>query len=132
VSRFQSATPNGIWIKEKTVKPDKQQLARLEAATCLGKPMYFKDKGSGKRERWGTVEEEVYIMVADYKHMIQRIRYCEPDPTGDLYGYRACYYTLDKDGRHVKWGQFAQQLSQSQYRELLGKAQAKGWPIFPK
>jgi hypothetical protein len=78
----------------------------------------------------GRIEDEVYIMVGDYKHMIQRIHYCAPDPMGDDYGYRSGYYTLDGDARNVKWGQFSQHLSERQYRELLGKAKAKGWPIF--
>jgi hypothetical protein len=116
----------------KVMSPNAEQLTRLEAATRIGKPMWFKDKRTDKRDKWGTVEEEVYIMVGDYKHMIQRIRYCEPDLAGDEYGYRSCYYTLDRQGRQIRFGQFAQQLTQSQYRELLGKAQAKGWPIFGK
>jgi len=62
--------------------------------------MWFKNKKTGEPEMRDSVEEEVYIIVADYKHMIQRIHYIEPTQAGDEYGYRTAYYTLDKDGRH--------------------------------
>ena len=43
----------------------------------VGNKVWFKVKGTGKRELWGTVEDGTYIMVGDddpCKHMIQRIR----------------------------------------------------------
>jgi len=112
------------------MKQSAKQLAKLKAATLVGKPMWFINKKTGEREMWGPVDDEVYIIVGDYKHMIQRIHYTHPTQAGDEYGYRTAYYTLDKDGRRVKFGQYAQHLTQSQYRELLGKARGKGWRIF--
>ena len=107
-------------------------LARLEKASMIGKAVYFKNKATGDRELWGIVEDEVYIMVSDYKHMIQKFRFAEGVSNDDsAYGYRTGYYTLDKHGGKIKWGQFTQSLTEREYRELLGKAQAKGWSIFP-
>jgi hypothetical protein len=65
----------------------KMALAKLEAATCVGRHMKFKDKFTGVRTVWGTIEEEVYIMVGDYKHMIQppsRQEYPPASEAGDL------------------------------------------------
>jgi hypothetical protein len=58
----------------------KKALARLESATCVGRRMKFKDKVSRVRSAWGTITEEVYIMVADYKHMIQRVNTTNLNP----------------------------------------------------
>ena len=69
-------------------------------------------------------------MVSDYKHLIQRIRYDDPKYDGSRYGYRTCYYTLDEHGDDIKFGQFAQQLTQREYRTLLAKARRKQWPVF--
>lgn len=107
----------------------KTALAKLEAATCVGRHMKFKDKFTGVRTVWGRIEEEVYIMVGDYKHMIQRIKYDNTPGDSSVYGYRTCYYTLSAGGQ-LKFGQFAQQLTEHQYKILLGKAKKKGWPIF--
>jgi hypothetical protein len=54
----------------------------LKAATRVGKPMWFKNKKTGEQEMWGTVDDEVYIIVADYKHLIQRTRYAYPTQPG--------------------------------------------------
>ena len=97
----------------------------------IGKPIHFKLKQTGDRTLWGTVEDEVYIMVDDYKHMIQRFKFAKEISNDDSeYGYRTCYYTLDKKEQKIKWGQYTQSLTEREYRELLGKAKAKGWPIF--
>ena len=68
-------------------------------------------------------------MVADYKHIIQRIRYPERKDDGSRYGYRACYLTLDSTGEDLKFGQYARHLTEHEYRKLLRKGKAKGRPI---
>ena len=106
-------------------------LAKLETATMIRKRIQFKDKEAGTKTVWGRVEDEVYIMVGDYKHMIQKFRFAEGVAwDGSEYGYRTGYYTLDKHQRQIKWGQFTQSLTEKEYRELLARAKAKGWPIF--
>jgi hypothetical protein len=84
-----------------------KHLSKLIAASRVGKPMWFKDKKTGEREIWGTLEDEVFIIVADYKHMIRRIYFNRPAQAGYEYGYGTAYYTLDKDGRNAKFGQYA-------------------------
>jgi hypothetical protein len=50
-------------------------LERLERQSMKGRQVVFKNKGlPGARVR-GVVEDEVYEMVSDYKHMVQRIRF---------------------------------------------------------
>jgi hypothetical protein len=56
----------------------KEQLQRLKAASCIGKPVHFKNKDGSGHENMGIVLDEVYIIVSDYKHMIQQIRPDEP------------------------------------------------------
>ena len=109
-----------------------QQKKRLESHSGIGKEVWFKDKETGKHELWGIVEDEVYIMVEDYRHMIQRIKAPKGEEYWDgcEYGYRTGYYTYDKAMKRLVWGQFTQFLTEKQYRELLGKARDKGWPIF--
>ncbi len=107
------------------------QQKKLGAATRKGKNVWFKDKYDNNKHRlWGTVKDEVYIIVADYKHMIQRIELAEGiTRDGSKYAYRTGYYTFDADHNHVLWGQFTQCLTEKQYNELLGKARDKGWSI---
>ena len=78
----------------------------------------------------GTVLDEVYVIVGDYKHMIQRIETEKPYWDGSRIAYRTCYYTYDAVGKHIKFGQFTQFLTEKEYREFLSKAKAKRWPIF--
>lgn len=54
---------------------NEEQKRKLEAASRIGKGMWFKDKTTGKRSCLGTIEDEVYIFVGDYKHLIQRIHF---------------------------------------------------------
>ena len=108
-----------------------QQRAKLERMSRLGQTVTHKRKGGAGREVVGTVVDEVYIIVSDYKHMIQQIRF--PDHArwdGSEFAYRVGYYTYDASGKHIKWGQYTSVLTESQYRELLAKARAKGWDIF--
>jgi hypothetical protein len=108
-----------------------EQKKILEAATGKGKTVWFRDKITGEREAWGTVDDEVCKVVNDYKHLIQRIRLADGDSAENpRFWYRTGYYTFDKKMKQVKWGQYSQCLSEEQYRELLGKAKEKGWPIF--
>ncbi len=107
-----------------------QQLVRLQSMSRVGRQVIFKNKGGGGSRVMGTVEDEVYIIVGDYKHMIQRVRFA-PAITwdGSEYAYRTGYYTFDARGRSIKWGQYTQFLTENEYQTLLSKARAKGWPL---
>jgi hypothetical protein len=108
-----------------------EKLERLKMASRINKITYHKRKGGDGYEKVGTVVDEVYIIVADYKHMIQKIQF--PDDAkwgGNDFAYRAGYYTYEANGKNIKWGQYTPVLTESQYRELLGKAKEKGWNIF--
>jgi hypothetical protein len=110
----------------------KQQRERLKAASCIGKPVHFKEKGGTKRNKMGKVLDEVYIIVSDYKHLIQQIKPDVPYWDGSRLGYRTCYYTFDAARKNIKFGQYTQFLTQKEYAVLLSKAKAKGWSIFKK
>jgi len=108
-----------------------EQLERLHRASRQGQTVTHKIKGGSGREVVGVVVDEVYIIVADYKHMIQKIRF--PDNArwgGNEFAYRAGYYTYDASRKYIKWGQYTPVLTETQYRELLSKAREKGWDIF--
>ena len=108
-----------------------QDRQRLESQSMLHKPIKFKTKGTGESWDVGVVEDEVYVIVNDYKHMIQKIRFTEGKGWGDnQFAYRTGYYTFQYNTNKIKWGQFTQFLTESEYKELLGKAKAKGWSIF--
>ena len=109
---------------------NEEQKKKLEAASRIGKGMWFKNKTTGKRSCLGTIEDEVYIFVGDYKHLIQRIHF-NPGVSwdGSEFGYRSGYYTFDKTGKRVKWGQYTQFLTEKEYPKLLVKAKEKGWLI---
>jgi hypothetical protein len=49
------------------------QLAHLESMSMIGRPITFKYKGKPGSWTVGTVEDEVFIIVGDYKHLIQRV-----------------------------------------------------------
>jgi len=109
----------------------KQQLARLEAMTGVGKQVKFKDKGGDGHTVMGTIEDEVFHMVSDYKHVIQRIRFAEDVSwDGSTHAYRTGYWTYDGKGSRIVWGQYTQFLTEIEYRVLLQKAMDKGWQIF--
>ena len=79
----------------------------------------------------GTVEDEVYVMVNDYKHMIQRIRFADGMAWGDCtHAYRSGYYTYDAGMKHIKWGQYTQFVTEKEFKSLLSQARNKGWDIF--
>jgi hypothetical protein len=77
----------------------------------------------------GKVVDEVYIMVSDYKHMIQKIEFKE-GVSSDKFAYRTGYYTYDSQMKNIKWGQFTQFLTERQYKALLSKAKEKGWNLY--
>lgn len=107
------------------------QRKRLEEASGIGKAVHFKDKGDrGKINKMGVVTDEVYVIVGDYKHLIQQIRSEECYWNGCQVAYRTGYYTFDAEGKNIKWGQYTQFLTEKEYTALLAKARAKGWPIF--
>lgn len=105
------------------------QKKKLEAATRVGKKVWFKDKYNKKPRLWGTVKDEVYIIVADYKHMIQRIELADGRAgDGSKYAYRTGYYTFDAGKNHVLWGQYTQCLTEKEFNELHNKAK-RDWAI---
>ena len=104
-----------------------EQRKRLEAKSGVGKTVTFKDKRTGEAVPWGTVTDEVSIIVGDYKHLIQRIERKEGYWDGSRVGYRTGYYTYDKEGKRILWGQYTQFLTEREYNKLLNKAKAKGW-----
>lgn len=108
-----------------------QQRQRLEGTSRIGKKILHKHKGGGGYRQMGIVEEEVYIMVNDYKHVIQKIK-IERGIYGDgsQYAYRTGYYTYDANRKRIVWGQYTQFLTEREYKQLLSKARAKGWAIF--
>ncbi len=107
-----------------------EQERRLEAQSMIGKHVYFKEKGGTNRKKWGTVTDEVYVMVGEYKHLMQQIKAEEAYWDGSYVGYRTGYYTWDATGNQIKWGQYTQFLTEKEYATLLSSAKAKGWPLF--
>jgi hypothetical protein len=110
-------------------------LSRLREKSHIGQSVTFKDKASGEGKSLGTVEDEVSIILGEgsgdvYKHLIQRIKRSEKAWNGSRYEYRGGYFTLDGKKTRIVWGQYAQCLTEKEYRRLLAKARAKGWPLF--
>ena len=108
-----------------------EQKARLEAKTTVGLPVWFKVKGgAAPKYLIGRVADEVSVIVADYKHLLQRIAIAKPADWGDqAFGYRTGYYTFDARGTRLLWGQYTQFLTARDYRTLLARARAKGWDL---
>ncbi len=50
-----------------------EQRARLEGMSMKERQVWFKNKGAAGKELMGVVEDEVYSMVSDYKHMIRSV-----------------------------------------------------------
>lgn len=103
-----------------------EALERLASMTTIGNAVGWTDKHTGEGRSGGVVEDEVSVMTDDNesKHFHQRIR--QADGT---YTRRSCYYTLDKSGTRIVFGQYAPWISEADYCELLAKERAKGWPI---
>ncbi|SRR5579883_516251 len=107
------------------------QRQRLEGISRVGKTIFHKIKGGDGHHRMGIVEDEVYVLVNDYKHVIQKIKIEDGAYwDGSHYAYRTGYYTYDAKRERIVWGQYMQFLTEQEYKELLSKARAKGWAIF--
>jgi hypothetical protein len=107
------------------------QRQRLEAMSGMGKRVLFKRKGGDGHRAMGLVEDEVHVIVNDYKHVIQKIKIENGAyQDGSRYAYRTGYYTYDAKRKRILWGHYTQFLTEQEYKELLTRARAKGWPIF--
>jgi hypothetical protein len=107
----------------------------LEAKSGIGKQVWLKFKGKPGLKLWGTIEDEVSIIVNDYKHLIQKIA-LEPgfknsDSSDHKFAYRTAYYTLAAKSRKPVFGQYATVLFESDYRRLARIAHEKGWLGLP-
>ena len=106
------------------------QAQRLEGMTRLGQTVWFKNKGRPGYQAMGKVVDEVYIMVGDYKHLIQKIEFAEGVSWDrSRFAYRTGYYTYDGRVKRIVWGQYTQFLTEKEYGQLLAKANTKGWGI---
>lgn len=117
------------------------QRKKLDEASTVGRSVWFKNKQTRGQTLWGTVVDEVFIIVGEdtddpYKHMIQKIRPAkatfedEKAWDGSAYFYRTGYYTFKAENKeHLIWGQYTQCLTETEYKELLRKAREKGWNI---
>jgi hypothetical protein len=109
-----------------------EQIDRLTRATRKGKPVVFKHKDGTGHWTVGVVEDEVYLRVGKYKHVIQRIKFAENAGWGEnTHAYRTGYYTYDRNHKRIVWGQYTQFLTETEYRDLLSEVRKKGWNIFP-
>jgi len=113
------------------MKMTRQQQQRLMAQSRVGQQVRFRDKRGSGSTVMGVVEDEVYVMVGDYKHMLQRIQF-NPDVSwdGSRFAYRTGYYTYDASMRRIVWGQYTPFLTEKEYRSLLRKARKKGWQLL--
>jgi hypothetical protein len=106
--------------------PDQEK--RLEGMSRQGQTVKFKNKGKPGYQEIGKVVDEVYIMVDDYKHLIQKIEFKDGVSwDGSKFAYRTGYYTYDGQMKNIKWGQYTQFLTEKEYKALLSKAKEKGW-----
>jgi hypothetical protein len=94
-----------------------EQQQRLEGMTRIGKTVWH-----GPRSM-GTVIDEVFVLVNEYKHVIQKISL-----GGTGYAYRAGYWKFN--GQRNQWAQATPYLTETEYRQLLAKAKMKNWEIF--
>ncbi len=112
------------------------QRKKLDDASRINEPVWFKNKQTGEREIWGTVVDEVFIIVEEhgddpYKHMIHKIRPAFETWDGSEWFYRTGYYTFSaKNKDRLVWGQYTQLLTEQEYNSLLRKAKERGGPIF--
>jgi hypothetical protein len=79
----------------------------------------------------GTVEDQVHVMVSDYKHVIQKIRFADDlSWDGSTHAYRTGYWTYDAGKKRIVWGQYTQFLTEKEYKALLAQARQKSWDLF--
>lgn len=107
-----------------------EQTRKLENLSMIGRNVHFKIKGMNEKAVYGKVVDEVYLIVEDYKHLIQKIKITHEFWKRSEYGYRTGYYTWDAHKRRIVWGQYTQVLTQEEYKELLAKAKERKWEIF--
>jgi hypothetical protein len=98
--------------------------ALLHSASRLGKEVWIRTD-AGTPGLSGVVEDEVHLDAGDVKHAIQRIRLAD----GGTYGYSTGSFVLDAGTGRVRWRPGALVISERDYRELLAKARARGWPL---
>jgi hypothetical protein len=110
-----------------------QQRARVTAMTGVGKPIHHRRKRGVGHDRMGKIVDEVFHIVGDYKHVIQKVLLPEDlriKWDGSEHAYRTGYWTYSGNGKRIVWGQYTQFLTEVEYRILLQKARDKGWSIF--
>ena len=107
------------------------ELKKLESMSMLGRTVTFKNKGTEGSWKVGRVVDEVYKIVGDYKHIIQKIEFeAGVSWDGSTHAYRTGYYTYQHGKKYIKWGQYTQFLTEKEYKDLLQKAKQKGWLLF--
>jgi len=101
-------------------------LKKLEEFTTIGKKVRFYDKRSPRRYyEVGEVVDEVSVIQREdpeYKYFIQKIRTSKGKTE-----YRICYYTLSADNKRIIFGQFASNMGENDFRELMIKVREKEW-----
>lgn len=79
------------------------ELRRVESMSMLGRAVEFRNRGGLGRWKVGIVEDEVYIIVRDYKHLIQRIRFSDGASwDGSDYAYRTGHHTYQAGKKYIK------------------------------
>lgn len=96
-----------------------------------GMSVVFKHKGGGGHRIMGVVEDEVHVMVSDYKHVIQKVRFADGVAWEEsVHAYRTGYDTEDANKKRIVWGQYTQFLTEKEYKALLAQGRAKDWDVF--
>ena len=99
--------------------------------SMIGRPVTFKNKGVTGCWTVGRVVDEVYKIVGEYKHLIQKIEFeSGVSWDGSTHAYRTGYYTFEHGKKNIKWGQYTQLLTENEYKDLLKKAKDRGWQLF--
>lgn len=103
----------------------KELLKQLENKTTLGNKIYYKQKGkmkSSKPKLIGKIVDEVSVMDenTEYKHFIQKIK--REDGSTQ---YRTCYYTINGKKTGIVFGQFASEIPNIRFKELIQKVTKK-------
>jgi len=98
-------------------------LKKLRELSNLGKTVGFADKKSGGHYKVGEIIDEVSVVSSsdvEYKYFIQKIRTPQ-----DRIEYRFCYYTTDAKQKRLVFGQYAIDMSERDFFELVRKAVQK-------
>lgn len=118
-------------VEQKNEPMTSQQAMRLESMTGVGKRLTHRNKVGPGRTIMGNIEDEVFHIVGEYKHVIQKILFADGVSwDGSSHAYRTGYWTYDGRGKRIVWGQYTQFLTETEYRVLLRKANDRGWRIF--